>query len=366
MTGPWGPESKIRMRILAISGSLRAGSHTGALLRGAVALAPRGARVTVYEGVGGLPHFSPERDGDNPPESVAELRSLLRQADAVMIFTPEYAHGMPGSLKNALDWTVSSGEFDGKPVAAISASPSAMGGDNAHAWLVQTLSVLGARIPADAALIVPFVRKVVDENGMILDAATADAFRAAFATLGATDADGDGSDRITPDIRAATGDDAALVAELGRRTFDEAFRDNVAPDDMAAYLADAFAEEKIRSELNDRETVYLLAFVNDAPVGYARLHFGEPHPSVSGPNAVKLWRLYTDAAFQGHGIGAALVRAAGDAARLRGGKSLWLTTNIHNARAISFYERAGFAVVGGATFTLGSVVHTDHVMVCRL
>jgi len=90
----------------------------------------------IYGGLDDLPHFSPDRDGDDPPRSVGRLRELLRTADGVLIGTPEYAFGVPGALKNALDWTVSSGEFDGKPVAAISASPLYTGGAKAHASLL--------------------------------------------------------------------------------------------------------------------------------------------------------------------------------------------------------------------------------------
>jgi NAD(P)H-dependent FMN reductase len=173
------------MNILAISGSLRAASLNTALVRAAGALAPKGTAYTLYTGMGDLPHFCPEWDTDNPPTAVADLRAQLAWADAVLICTPEYAHGMPGSLKNLLDWTVSTGDFDAKPVAALSASPSVDGGAYAHAWLVQILQVLGATLPPDASLRVPLVRSKVDATtGAITDAATAAAIRAALSALG--------------------------------------------------------------------------------------------------------------------------------------------------------------------------------------
>ena len=143
------------MKIVAISGSLRAGSTNTALVRAAAGLAPEGMEVAVYDGLGGLPHFSPERDGDAAPDAVRDLRALLGGADGVLICTPEYAFGMPGSLKNALDWLVTSGELWRKPVAALSASPSALGGEKAHAALVLTLSALEAHIAAEASLLDP-------------------------------------------------------------------------------------------------------------------------------------------------------------------------------------------------------------------
>ncbi len=169
--------------ILAISGSLRADSSNTAILRAAALLSPEGMRMDLYEGLGDLPHFSPEIDNDAPPDSVRSLRMLLGRADGAIICTPEYAYGMPGSLKNALDWTVSSGEFFGKPVAAISASPSAAGGERAQAWLLSTLTALGADIVQESSLTIPFVRTRLAQDGTLADPATATALRSALNAL---------------------------------------------------------------------------------------------------------------------------------------------------------------------------------------
>ena len=172
------------MNIVAISGSLRAASTNTALVRAAAALAPEGIDVAVYGGLAGLPHFSPELDGDAAPAPVQALRALLAGADGVLVCTPEYAFGMPGSLKNALDWLVTSGELWRKPVAALSASPSARGGEKAHAALVLTLSALEAATVAEASLLVPFVSTKVDKNsGNVTDPATAQALRASLDAL---------------------------------------------------------------------------------------------------------------------------------------------------------------------------------------
>ncbi len=161
------------MRILAISGSLRAGSTNTTLVRAIAAMAPEGMEVTIYDGLGDLPHFSPDLDDENSPPSVIRWRELLRRADGVLICTPEYAFGVPGSLKNALDWTVSSGDLNEKPVAAISASPLYGGGDKAHASLLLTLTALGAAVPDGAKLIVPGVKKVLDAGGAVSDSTIA-------------------------------------------------------------------------------------------------------------------------------------------------------------------------------------------------
>src|SRR5215471_11769913 len=123
------------MNILAISGSLRPTSTISTFLRATIGLAPAAMAFTTWNGLGDLPHFTPDLT-DEPIATVSDLREQLLAADGVLICTPEYAYSMPGSLKNAFEWTVSSGEFVGKPVAAISASPYQTGGERALASLV--------------------------------------------------------------------------------------------------------------------------------------------------------------------------------------------------------------------------------------
>jgi NAD(P)H-dependent FMN reductase len=139
--------------------------------------------IILYEGLADLPHFTPDLDSDDPPVSVRSLRKLLQAADAVLICTPEYAFGVPGSLKNALDWTVSSSEFWRKPVAAISASPLPSGGDKAHASLLLTLTALGANVPEGAKLTVPTVNKKLNASGDIVDAETTQALKSILDAL---------------------------------------------------------------------------------------------------------------------------------------------------------------------------------------
>ncbi len=167
------------MKLFAISGSLRAGSSASAILVAIHDLAPAGTTVTVYDELESIPPFHPDRDreGDVAPAPVARLRAALTAADAVVISTPEYAFGVPGVLKNALDWTVASGDFAGKPTAAISSSPSDLGGDKAHASLLLTLRAMQAKLPPAGGLIVPFVRKKLDARGILVDAHTRTALR---------------------------------------------------------------------------------------------------------------------------------------------------------------------------------------------
>jgi len=155
------------INILAISGSLRPNSSNSAIINKVIEMAPAGLVFSTYEGLGLLPHFSPDLDNENLPAEVSNWRTRLKNADAVLICTPEYAFGVPGSLKNALDWTVSSGEFIDKPVALITASSV---GTNAHASLQLTLGAISAIVPDDAKLLIPFIRTKINADSSITDA----------------------------------------------------------------------------------------------------------------------------------------------------------------------------------------------------
>jgi chromate reductase len=155
------------IELLFISGSLQRVSANRALLATAAGCAHAVARVEEFEGIAELPHFNPDLDG----EAIAALavwRAAIAHADAVVIATPEYAHSLPGSLKNALDWIVGSGELYDKPVALMSAGTS--GGQRSLDALAQTLRAQGAHVVAQ--LPVPGVRPKLDEHGDLVDADT--------------------------------------------------------------------------------------------------------------------------------------------------------------------------------------------------
>lgn len=171
------------MKILAISGSLRASSSNAAILRAVIGLAPDSVNISSYNGLGHLPYFNPEIDGDNALASVRDWRTRLKGSNGVLFCTPEYAHGVPGVLKNALDWIVSSGEFMNKPTAVISASPSLDVGDKANASLVQTLKVMMAEIDEDATLCIPTVSAKLNDKNEVIDHATEQALRSLLNAL---------------------------------------------------------------------------------------------------------------------------------------------------------------------------------------
>jgi NAD(P)H-dependent FMN reductase len=131
------------VHVVAISGSLKQSSSNSALVG---ALAERAPDLVVpWSGLGALPHFTPDDDGGAPVKS---LRRAVADADAVLLATPEYAGGMPGVLKNALDWLVGTGELYEKPVVVLSAAPSPERGGNARAWVEQVLGYQGAHVRA--------------------------------------------------------------------------------------------------------------------------------------------------------------------------------------------------------------------------
>ena len=167
------------MRILAISGSLRAKSSNTNLLRAAARLAPKGVLITIYTGLGDLPHFNPDIEGAEP-DSAIDFRRQLKVSDGVLISSPEYAHGVPGVLKNALDLVVGSGELVEKPVTLLNASPRST---YAQASLRETITVMSARLIDEASVTVPLLRKDLDEAGIASDPQMSGLLRSALAAF---------------------------------------------------------------------------------------------------------------------------------------------------------------------------------------
>ena len=171
------------MRLLAISGSLRAVSSNSAALDALRRLAPAGVEVLMYQGLAGLPHFNPDLDTEAAPATppaVAALRRQVGECAGILISSPEYAHGVPGSLKNALDWLVSCAEFPGKPVALINTSPRSV---HAQAALAETLRTMSARLLDAAGVTLPLSGRTLDGAGIAADAELSAALRLATAAM---------------------------------------------------------------------------------------------------------------------------------------------------------------------------------------
>jgi chromate reductase, NAD(P)H dehydrogenase (quinone) len=143
------------LHILAVSGSLRAQSKNRALLEAAQLLAPAGTRITLDWSLATLPHFNPDLDtldGITMPPEARRWRESVGESDGMLISSPEYAHGVPGVLKNALDWLVSSTSFPGKPVALLGASAVSV---FAPEQLRETFTTMNARFVSEASIVVP-------------------------------------------------------------------------------------------------------------------------------------------------------------------------------------------------------------------
>jgi NAD(P)H-dependent FMN reductase len=164
------------IRILGISGSLRAASSNTALLRVAATLAPAEVEIALYERLGDLPHFNPDLEACEPA-AVTDLRERVRWADGLWISSPEYAHGVPGVLKNALDWLVGGEEFIDKPVALLNASPRAT---HAQASLAETVRTMSGRLVAEASIAVPLLGRKLDAAGIAADPELAAILRSAI------------------------------------------------------------------------------------------------------------------------------------------------------------------------------------------
>lgn len=139
------------LQILALSGSLRVASTNTALLRIARRAAPPGIAVSIYDAIGQLPLFNPDLDGEMPPQAVVEFRALVGRSEGILVACPEYAHGIPGAFKNALDWLVGSTEFPGKPVALLQTSSRAI---HVQAALREVLATMSARIVSETSITV--------------------------------------------------------------------------------------------------------------------------------------------------------------------------------------------------------------------
>lgn len=157
-----------KKKILAILGSTRQRSSNLNLLKAIELLFVDDIVLTIFTGIAALPHFNPD-DTDKDIAAVTAFRKAIQDADGVIICTPEYAHGVPGSLKNAIDWTISTNEFYHKPTALITASTDGRAG---HAALLETLRTIEAGNIEQLQLLVQFISTKIGEDYIIKDETT--------------------------------------------------------------------------------------------------------------------------------------------------------------------------------------------------
>ena len=163
-------------------------------------------------------------------------------------------------------------------------------------------------------------------------------------------------------IRYAEENDSSLLAELGRKTFYDTFIEYNTPEDMEKYLSEHYSTELQMSEIRDCDTIFLIAEIDNIPVGYVKLTGQSKGDGVAGTNPMELQRIYTIQDYIGKGVGPELMKEAIREAKERGFNSLWLGVWEKNERAIKFYEKWGFKKVGNYIFVLGEDIQSDLTM----
>jgi NAD(P)H-dependent FMN reductase len=174
---------KERKRIFAIIGSASRNSVNQKLVEKFAALVEEELSVTIFNSLRELPHFDPEESIHNPPPKIVELRKEIEQADGILICTPEYVFGLPGGLKNAIEWCVSTTVFSDKPAGLITASAS---GKKCHEELQLIMRTVMARFTEDTALLIEGIKGKMNAQGDITEDKTLRElvkFAAAYKTL---------------------------------------------------------------------------------------------------------------------------------------------------------------------------------------
>lgn len=164
------------------------------------------------------------------------------------------------------------------------------------------------------------------------------------------------------EIRSATAQDARLVSTLGAVTFYEAYFEQDDPPDLADYIHESFALEKIRAEIEDSSATFFIIYHNRHAAGYAKLRENSEVHCVKNDSAIELQRIYIVERFFGKGLGETLLEHCLQTARERGFETLWLGVWEENRRALRFYEKHGFREVGKITFPYGDAVGINLVM----
>jgi len=167
-------------------------------------------------------------------------------------------------------------------------------------------------------------------------------------------------------IRTATAADAEILTELAWRTFHDAFSPMNSPENMEAYMRQNFTLQKFSAQLADPRATFLIAEIETAPVAFAKLYDGDVPDCVRSSAPIEIERFYVDLQFHGRGIAHTLMQACFDCARQSGHNTLYLGVWENNHRAIAFYRKWGFEVVGSHVFQMGDEAQNDLLMERRL
>jgi diamine N-acetyltransferase len=167
-------------------------------------------------------------------------------------------------------------------------------------------------------------------------------------------------------IRRANSTDAEMLTRLAARTFYDAFASSNTPEDMQAYMSEAFNLKAIEGALTDPRAKFLIAEVGGEPAGYAKLYEGEVPECITGPDPIEIVRLYVEQRWLGSGVGRALMQTCLDEARRSGHQTIYLGVWEQNHRALAFYRKWGFEIVGSHILKVGDDTQNDWWMERRL
>ncbi len=167
---------------------------------------------------------------------------------------------------------------------------------------------------------------------------------------------------MTVTIRMAGPQDAALIADMSRRTFYDSFAESNTKEDMDLFMNEVFTREELKKEVYDPSNIFFLAFDGEQPLGYVRMREGEEQDVFGGEPAFEIARIYNEKTAIGKGVGSALMQACIDTALAQGKKWIWLGVWEKNDRAIAFYSKWGFEKYDTHDFILGKDVQTDWLM----
>ena len=159
-----------------------------------------------------------------------------------------------------------------------------------------------------------------------------------------------------------TNESDALLSELGRKTFYDAFAEQNTPEDLALYLESSFSEEKQTEELKNPNVIFLIAENDGIPIGFVKLNTYNTIERITSTQPIEIERIYAVKEYIGKGVGAELMKRSIQEAKERGFDCLWLGVWEKNPRAIKFYEKWGFKKVSTHTFLLGNDLQNDFIM----
>jgi diamine N-acetyltransferase len=160
----------------------------------------------------------------------------------------------------------------------------------------------------------------------------------------------------------ATVNDVETICKLALKTFYDTYEAYNEPNDMKDYTEKSFNEEQIKNEILDADSIFLLVSDDKRPAGYAKLKWGDRPGVLKKTRALEIARFYADKEFIGKGIGKLLMEECLIIAKKREAKTIWLDVWQQNARAIKFYEKWGFKIVGDWFFILGKDKQDDYIM----